>query len=308
MSILLRKLLHRLQDEHEEGSDLPGNEEATGSRNDERVALLNQIGDQKEGEEFEEFDDQDNLIVPQSAVTDEEEIAPPAKVKIKVNGQEMELTQEELIARAQKVESADAYLAEAARLRREAMEQPKTEASPSVEDAEAKILEERKALARAIQMGTEEEAVEAIARLQATSRAPSFTKDELTRTVDERLSFNEAVSKFRSDYKDIVEDPVLAKMASDRDQELLASGDRRNYLERYSEIGEGIREWVKSIRGTEGEHSETKQERKASVKGVPSAASVRSKPAPSEDDVEETPSEIIAKMAKARGGPQWARG
>ena len=305
MSILLRKLMTRLQAEHEDGDDLPG-EEAVGTRNEDRVALLNQIGDNKDPEEFTEFDEQDTLIVPESAVSDEVEEAP--KFKIKVNGREMELTQEELIARAQKVESADAYLAEASRLRREAME-TKPDPQPSHEDAEAKVLEERKALARAIQMGTEEEAVEAIARLQEMSRAPSLTKDELTRTVDERLSFQEAVSKFRDDYKDVVEDPVLAKMASDRDQELLAAGDRRGYLERYVEIGDGIRDWVKSIRGTEVEEikAPTKHERKASVKGVPSAASVVNKPVPSDDDVEETASEVIARMAKARGGPQWAQ-
>ena len=307
MSKLLQRLMANLDGE---GEDLPGgsDEEAVGTRNEDRVALLNQIGDNKDPEEFTEFDDQDTLIVPESAISEEEEEAPLTKFKIKVNGKEMELTQEELIIRAQKVESADAYLAEAARLRREAME-TKPEPKLPLVDVQANLLEERRALARAIQMGTEEEAVEAISRLQEMSRAPSLTKDELTRTVDERLSFQEAVSKFRDDFNDITEDPVLAKMASDRDQELLAAGDRRGYLERYVEIGNGIRTWVKSIRGTETEETRvlTKQERKASIKGVPSTASVRSKPVPSEDDVEETASEVIARMAKARGGPQWAQ-
>ena len=50
----------------------------------------------------------------------QEEPAPPRKFRIKVRGEERELTEDELIARAQKVESADDYLAESRRLLDEA--------------------------------------------------------------------------------------------------------------------------------------------------------------------------------------------
>ena len=309
MSLLLKRLFSRLQTPvGEDGSDLPGGEDIIGSNNDARVALLNQIGDSKDAltaEEFAEVGDDGEVIIEEPEETPVKEEVD--RYKIKVNGEEKELTIEELIARAQKVESADVYLAEAARLRREALEeQKKVPSGPSEEDIQNNLLEERRALARAIQMGTEEEAVEAIAKLQQSSRAPSFTKDELTRTVDERLSFQEAVNQFRSNYADIVDDSVLAQMAAQRDQELLASGDRRGYLERYTAIGDDIRSWVKGIKGDEP-RTQDKQTRKASAKGVPSAASVKSKPASSDDDVEESTSEVIAAMAKNRGGPQWAR-
>lgn len=307
-------------------------EETIGTGNDERLKLLDQINDQndealsKDGELFdvnddgttsefskdESSDDETNeneqeLEADEKNQEEQEEVQP--KHKIKVNGKEIELTTEELIERAQKIESADEYLKEAARKKREAEGKEKEPILPSKEDAAAKALEERRALVRAIQMGTEEEAMEAIEKLQG--KTPSVSADDVARTVDERLTFNEAVSRFQSEYKDLAEDPVLLDIVLQRDKKLIAEGDVRPYWERYKDIGDSVREWKESLTKTatsESEKSTTdKQTRKASAPAVPKGAGTKAPAAVDEEDREKTPGEIISEMAKSRGGPQWLR-
>jgi hypothetical protein len=232
------------------------------------------------------------------------------KHKIKVNGKELELTTDELIQRAQKVESADTYLKEASQKLRDAEAKEARPQLPSTEDAAEKSAEERRALVRAIQMGTEDEAMAAIEKLQ--SRPPSVSADDVARTVDERLTFNDAVSRFQKDYKDLAEDPVLLNIVLQRDKELLAQGDKRSYWERYEDIGTSVRTWKESLTKpatTEPEKpASDKQTRKASAPAVPQGAGTKAPAAVQDEDREETSAEIISKMAKSRGGPQWLRG
>ena len=313
--------------------------ETVGTQNDARLAMLNQINDsidESRADELVEIDDAGQVTqfvhsteegeppVPSDdngtteteleRMADEANAEPPItvpKFKIKVNGKELELTQDELIERAQKVEAADAYLAEAARIRQQAKEsnQPKP---PPKEDVEANDLEERRKLARAIQMGTEEEAIEAIAKLQ--SRGPSVTADDMARTVDERLNFKEAASKFESEFKDIMSDPVLRKMVLDKDLEALRAGDKRDYYTRYVDIGTEVRNWKENLLKSAApppappkSPTQEKLDRKSSAAPVPKVANAKTVAPVEEDEAEETPSAVIANMAKSRGGPQWMR-
>jgi hypothetical protein len=234
------------------------------------------------------------------------------KHKIKVNGKELELTTEELVLRAQKVESADEYLKEASRKMREAESAKEVKPIlPSPEDAAAKAMEDRRALVRAIQMGTEDEAMEAIEKLQSRN-VPSVSADDVARTVDERLTFNDAVSRFQKDYKDLAEDPVLLNIVLQRDKELIAQGDKRSYWERYEDIGNSVRTWKDALTKAATPEPEKpvsdKQARKASAPAVPQGAGTKAPAAVQDEDREETSAEIISKMAKSRGGPQWLRG
>ena len=179
---------------------------------------------------------------------------------------------------------------------------------PSPEDATAKANEDRRALVRAIQMGTEDEAMEAIEKLQAR---PSVSADDVARTVDERLTFNDAVSRFQKDYKDLAEDPVLLNIVLQRDKELIAQGDKRSYWERYEDIGNSVRTWKEGLTKAATPEPEKpvsdKQARKASASAVPQGAGTKAPAAVQDEDREETSAEIISKMAKSRGGPQWLR-
>lgn len=335
MSRLLKRLMAAIDGE---GNDLGG--DSIGSGNDARVKMLERINDQNDqlrAEELMDIGDSDLLtqFVPnpleedlttgddavvkkelerfeeEVVVEEEPPVAPiPAKYNLKVNGKEIPLTLEEIIARAQKVEAADAYLAEASRIRKEAEQQAQPPV-PSQEDQVAAQLEERRELVRAIQMGSEEEAMAAIAKLQSR---PSITQADLTRTVDERLTFKEAVSKFQDEYQDILKDPLLHKLALQKDQELLQAGDKRSYWERYDEIGSDLRKWKESLAVSSAPPPvveippiSTKQARKAAVPPPPKVSSTKA-PAPVEDDdQEESPQAVIAAMQKQRGGPAWMR-
>ena len=307
-----------------------------GTGNDARVALLERINDANDAERADELaavndDGSTEQFVPENPPADAPDVEPqdaaapteelPRTFKVKINGKERELTEAEVLARAQKVEAADSYLAEAARLRTEAerrlaaavqQQQQNTQPQPSQQDVAARLLEERRALVRAIQMGTEDEAMVAIDRLQQMNRAPSVTTDDVNRTIDERLTFKEAVSLFQRNYQDVLGDPELKAMALRKDNELLAAGDRRSYWERYQAIGNEVRAWRDRIVQANAPASvaspqQEKQNRKAATPAAPRTANVKA-PAPvAPDEREETVADVIAAMAKSRGGPQWLR-
>lgn len=304
--------------------------EVIGTGNDARVALLDSIGDRNDvvrADELADVNDDDTVsqfIAPE--LTDEEQGEKEAelqadedgtvakelqraadeanseepveeeKTKIIVGGKELYLTKAELITRAQKVEAADVYLAEAARIRKEAERDEPSQDAPTEEDD--------RALVRAIQMGTEDEALTAIRKLKA---GPSFTKDDVTKTVDERLNFNQAANHFKEQYKDLMEDPVLRQMVVNRDQELLNAGDKREFLERWSDIGNNVRSWRDGlVKANSKDPLDDKRARKAQAANPIKTADVKAAKT-EEDDKEPTPSEIISQIAKARGGPQWMR-
>lgn len=309
-----------------------------GNRNDARLALLNKINDNNDGSRGDELKDvnddgstSDFLIQTAEgetqALVDEtvenpkdEDIGEgfvktePSKFKIKVNGKEQELTQEELITRAQKVEAADQYLAEAARIRNEALSSNSRPSEQDVENQQQNVEEDDIALARAIQMGNEEEAVAAIRKL----RAAGPSQDDLAKTVDERLTFRDAINEFRREYKDIVSNPYLNKLAIDRDIELIKAGDNRSYAERFKAIGDELREFVKHAASNAGyvdkaedkpeSIQQSKQDKKESVKNSMPKIAGSKLVTQKDDEKEETTSDIIESMAKSRGGPQWMQG
>lgn len=251
----------------------------------------------------ERVDESGDFIDPDAepaAAEEEEEAQPPAaeetpKHKIKVNGEEQELTVEELIALAQKGVGAEQKFEEAARLRREAEEmraQPKEE--PSKPDAQPEELD-AVALVRALQMGTEAEAAEAVKKLIGSR--PSFKDDELAARIDDRLQGKQAMDRFKSEFKEIVADPELLQFAFARDQQMIAAGDKRGYWERFEDIGNSM---VKKFNLRKAETKiEEKEARKAEV--VPIKRASAKPAAASEPDTEENASDVISNMAKARG-------
>lgn len=320
-----------------------------GNGGDARLALLNKINDNNDGQRADELQDigendnledfkvqnadgsEEDLDNQQANTENEEDLAngfstenkedqKNEKYKLKVNGQEVELTFEELVQRAQKVEAADRYLAEAARIRSDALNgnQQQEQSLSKQDDFNQGVDEDDLALARAIQMGDEEEAVAAIRKLRSTG--PSA--DDLAKTVDERLTFRDAFSRFQDEYKDIVSNPHLNKLAIDRDVELVRAGDTRSYWERYQSIGEEIRGVVKNIAETSGyakpteedkakqesqKNMQNRQERKEGARSAPTSAGAKTSNTQA-DEKEETVSDVISNMAKSRGGPQWMHG
>jgi hypothetical protein len=249
-------------------------------------------------------------------VAPELEVQAP-KFKIKVNGKEIELTQEELIARAQKVESADVYLADAARAKK-ASEAPPPPEGPTAEEIQLQQDEEDARIVRAIQMGTEEEAKIAVRLLTSRVAArPSVSPDDMSRAIDERLAFNEAITDFRKNFPDIASEPLLNSLAQQRDANLVASGDTRPYKERYESIGKELRAWKEGLVPAPKAQEDPKvpdvsfadkDTKKAAAPKTPAIATKKVAKVEEEDeDGEEDTATVIANIRKARGGPQWMR-
>jgi len=296
--------------------------DVVGTGNDQRLALLDQINDRNDAERAEEFrlvNDDDTtepftvegepvLVEPEQEPEPEQTPEPVAAVpKIRVNGEDVELTPD-LIAKAQKIASGDKYLEDAA-LAKKAASQPQPVQPPSQEDVDRSSGEEELALVRAIQMGTEEEAVAALRKIR--TQPTGMTADDVGRIADERLAFNTALDWFNDEYKDLVEDPQLHGIVVQRELALVKSGDKRPYKERYKSVGDEVRQWRDSLvkRFTpkpEPNPIEVKEERKANAPRTPVPVNARSRP-PVDDEPDDTPSSVIANMAKARGGLQAMR-
>lgn len=278
------------------------------TQNDDYIARRNAIADSADEYRGADLMDLDGEPVRRSAPEEdveeenveasgeesaEEQSEQPRRFKIKVNGRELDLTEEELIQRAQKVESADEYLKYAS----EAVRNAKTAATLPVQDEEPKVEEDDLALVRAIQMGSEDEAVKAIRKLRA--KPSEVTPDAVARVVDERLSFQEAAKKFKSDYADLLADPFLKKLVYERDSELAQNQPELGYEDRLKRVGDEIREWKQKVAGGAPAPKLDKAARKASVANVPAAGGRQSMG--SSEDGEENPENVIAAMAKARG-------
>ncbi len=322
----------------EDGTNNDG--EVVGSGNDARIALLNRINDANDELRADELYDVNDdgttgAFVARAADGTDEELTddtvkdpevdqaidklaqetndpePEPQVRMitkKINGRDVTLSEDEWFARAMKVEAADRYLAEAAQLRNEQLR--KVQVPPQRDPEPESSVEDDLAIARAIQMGTEEEAVAALRTLR--NARPSITQDDVARTIDDRLTFNEAITRYRTEFKDVVSDPVLNQMALDADKRLLAQGDTRPYIERYTEIGNSIRKWASDLVAQRAPKAatppaDTKLVRKAAAAPAPKAASQKTVSSV-EEEADESMSSVIANMAKARGGPQWMNG
>ena len=229
---------------------------------------------------------------PVAEAAPEPEVAPAPvvqKYKIKVNGKEQELTAEEMIARVQKIEAADDYLKQAAQLYKSAKEPaPEPKAPASVEEDDA-------ALARAIQTGTEQDAVEAIRKMRARP-SQSMTADDVLRTVQTQLAITEANRKFEAEYADLVKDPYLLGVVQMELQKRIQSHDPRSYQENLFEIGANLKQWKASLIPQSAQLQE-KQARKASVTVIPTAAA---RAAGKTEDKPESHADVIAELAKQR--------
>jgi hypothetical protein len=321
-------------------------DEQTGNANDVRLKKLNAIGlkaDEERADELQDVHDDDTTskFVPgqidengdpvvdeaaaaEAAAAAEEAAAAAARAdaeaaaaaesatapkrKLKINGIEKEFTEEELVELAQKGAAADDKFQEAARLRAEA--ENLAARGTTREDVPADDSAELLALARALQVGTDEEAVAALRKLKAPP--PSMRLDEVDRRVDAKIAFNDAIRTFETEFADLVKDPRLDRMIMDRDSELVKAGDKRPFLVRYREIGNEVRAWKQSLAGpapapAPADPMLARADRKAAAPAAPPSAGGKAPPTQSEEEPEESVQQVIANMSKARGGPQWAR-
>lgn len=312
-------------------SDIEMNEngEVVGSGNDRRLAMLNAIGDGADrvrADDLMDINDDDTLTPFKAKPVDDDEEAErlaaeqaeadriaaekqedqPARIMRKVNGQDIEIT-DELLVKAQKIAAADAYLEQATRIRNEELNKQKLPAKTDVTATSAGDDLAYEDIARAIQMGTEEEAVAALRKLSARS-TPKIDESAILRKAKEERTFEDAFARFQADYKDIVSDPYLFNLAKAKDEQLRAQGDTRPYDARFKSVGDELRTWLTSKGGAPVTQSQTKLERKEAAPAAVKSASTKHAATQQTDDKEESPSEVIARMKTERQGKRVSTG
>jgi hypothetical protein len=253
--------------------------------------------DHENSEDFVDVKDEDHDKLTEVSeeteqVEDKGEPVQEKKFKVKVNGQDREFTEAELIERASKTEAADQRFQEAAKLKREAEELRQVSKDP----AKPEIEEDDLALARALQMGSEEEAAKVIKKMR---ERPTLTEGDVVRKIDERLTFQSSVERFKTEYPELFADPYLSKLVALRDEEMVKQGDARPYYDRYKSIGEEMRAWASKMKP-----ASQKEERKASITTLKVASGRKAEP--EGEDEEQSASDIVNSMAKARG-QQYAK-
>lgn len=268
-----------------------------GTGNDDKIKRLEAIADAADGAREGEFTDIDE--VPRETTEepveasedappdDTQAVETPKKYKIPVNGEMREFTEDQLIAAASKVTSADEYL----RISKESVKTA-AELALSPQDEQAPEETDFRALARALQMGTEEEAEQALRKL--TKPKLSKTPD-VSQLVRSELTLRDAKAKFDEDFKDVLTDPYLAELVAKKDKDLYEADPNTPYDTRWRKAGEEIRTWAKGFKNVS---SLDKATRKAQVAPVPSASGRQV--TTDADEGEDRPENVIAEMARAR--------
>lgn len=270
-----------------DGDNIVTGEEAAGADVDAATAAEREAeqAERSAQAERERLETEANARAAESSSS--EVTASPKTYKLKINGKDVELTEAEVLERAQKVASADEYLQFAKKTveQRQAPPPSQDESASGTDDA----IEDT--LTSALQGDKE-----AIAQIAQRLKAPS--RPDVLSAVDDRLSFRSAVEWFRDEYKDIVGDPMLYQLAVSEDSRLLRAEPTLSYRERLKRAGEHVRGWKAGLTKSATPPVNPKLARKAEVAPVPQAGGRQAAP---EDTEEEEPIEtVIDKMARAR--------
>jgi hypothetical protein len=252
--------------------------------------------------EIESADEQPPEVIKPDVTPATEATTEPAPaermIKVKVDGQEKEVPESWVIdagiKAVQKESAADRRLEEATLLLKSAQEAatPKKQPLPEMDEAE---------LANRIRMGSDEEAQEAVRILQGRDKAtPEQIADMAEDRVMKKIEFKDAVSWFKSEYKDIVADPYLLNLAISEEARMRESGDSRGYKDVYKDVGDAISKKLVEWKGGKPtvDTSTDKRERKTNIVNLPSASARQAAP---EQPKPKTTSQIIEEMRVKRG-------
>lgn len=228
--------------------------------------------------------------------------------RLTVNGKPKWQTLEQIRAAAQKVESADEYLQNAAAtVTRAAAERPdpaSVQADAEAVAADTKRREHLKDLIRRAALG-DEEAIEEWAQIQdGLSRVTPDVLRIVDQRVDARVSgtnaFQGAVGWFEKEFATELKSPRMKAMAARLDKELAEKDPKLPPRERLQKVGEELREFRKELGAPAGDGQSQKQRRKETLPSIPNAGG-RQREESSEEETEST-TDTIARMAASRQG------
>lgn len=233
-------------------------------------------------------------------------------VKAKVDGEEVDVSLEEVLRQYQKGSAADKRLAEATRLLKEANEaqtriqqqkEPEPEPEKPAPDDNSAMEEFMGALVEGDTTKAWKAFDKAMAGRQREAPTPDMSRliGEITPAVRQQLATDAALMKFKQDYGDIVEDPYLAGKADAFLSAELEQG--ASFEDALVKAGNATRDWLSEKAGAPKQDTPStltrteKLARKTTIETIPSvsakAATFEEKP--------QSASEIIAEMRKARG-------
>ena len=133
---------------------------------------------------------------------------------------------------------------------------------------------------------------EAARRLAQAIKGRDTATPDMMKLVREEISNQHMLDRFKTEFKDIVEDERTLTLAASMEVQKRQAGDTRPLYDIWAEVGNDIRSWKAGLSG------QTKQEAKAKLQDINVAsARIEQKEGPRPP----TMSEVIDKLAKARG-------
>jgi len=284
---------------------------------DARLDAIEALAEQREteilAEANEEVIDESEEAAEEPTET-EEDPEQEELVRVKVDGEEIELPISEVVKGYQKDATASKRLEQAAAERQEldamrdelnARANKPAEELPD-EGANSKLAEEIRSLYDDISVGTDEEVIEANKKLQGLLSGrgdnPAIQNDQVVsqaaQQVRQQIEYDSARSQFVDDYQDIANDPTLYQMAENVLSEAIPKS--RTYEEAFKTAGDTIRQWKDGLTGTQNVVSD-KVTLKERLPKEPVSTGARAIPQPQKKP--ETPSDIILAMKASRGQP-----
>lgn len=312
------RLLAELVTEHRENRDKPADDEIAAAEAE--LSKSDGVTDEVPAVEAE--------ASVEASIPAEESVK---KTKFMIDGEELELTDDEIKAAVQKIKTADKRLGEATRLLEDASRQaaipkrddpnrqPSATASSAADARPATSETLVSELTNALMYGNEEKVSQAITTLLGRGRETgNFADDLATRTkgmsreetagfVTQAIAFERArelleLPPDQGGFSDIWSDPVLRAEFIRREDELRdVRKDSRPHRELYTAIGTELRQWRENLitKHKPPTGLETRDQQKRAT-GVVRGAGGKLPPTPPERPAK-THDEIIAGMAKARG-------
>lgn len=248
--------------------------------------------------------------------------AVPETVRVKVDGEEWDAPKSEVdeaggLVAFQKVKAAERRLEKAKEAAAEAnkaqaailewaksIAQQQPQAQPQAARTPADLLKEK---IDVIRWGTPEESAAALQEVLAQQNRP-VDPQQLVGHALTAFKQNMAVDRFKTEFSDVVANPLLLKLATQLQNERLAElkGNIPDWDNFYRSIGNEIRSVVgrqnqPPAASTQGNTSlATKEEKKSSIVSLPTASARAELP---KEEKPETREEILNRMKKARGIP-----
>jgi hypothetical protein len=294
------------------------------------AAALESIADKLySDEEQPQGETEDDETKPPQGAQQTESSAQEQMVKVKIDGEEKELPLSEIIKSYQKDQAASKRLEQAAqeqqrlaeerrqleeerarlRAEAEALRNPKPNQAETQQQDTSQPSDDARRIYESLMLGDEESGVKALTELLSKGRgteAPTIPVEQVASEAAEiaqaRIDYNLAMRNFQQKYPDLAKDPDLNRMAVNLVNQTAPTS--ATYDEAFEKAATATREWVRKKVESLGlavqSPANERLERKQQLDNLPTASARQpTKPAPKE----ESASEIVASMRRARGLP-----